>query len=245
MKSEYTFVQKALAYSVHVFTSSGIVAGFLAIIAIDEGRFKEAMLWLFLTLIIDGVDGTFARLFKVKEVLPNFSGATIDYVIDFATYAIIPAYFIYSAQIDGVYLLPENLRLWSASIILLVSAVYYGKEGMVSNDYYFIGFPVMWNMVAFYLFFVFTFSPMLNFIMILGFAILHFVPIKFLYPSRTVKFKWLNLIMTTIFIVSSIIILWIYPQKYIELNYMAIIAMLFFGWMAVYHTYLDEDTRNI
>ena len=96
------------------------------------------MLWLFVTLIIDSVDGTFARLFKVREVLPNFDGKMIDYVIDFAIYAIIPAYFIHEAP-----LLPEDFKLIGATIILLVSAIYYGLDGMVSNDYYFIGFPVM------------------------------------------------------------------------------------------------------
>ena len=107
------------------------------------------------------------------------AGKTMDYVIDFATYAIIPAYLIYAAKLHGTYLVPEHLRMTTAIIILLVSTLYYGKEGMVSNDLYFVGFPVMWNLVAYYLFFIFDASPMINFGLIIFFAILHFVPIKF------------------------------------------------------------------
>jgi phosphatidylcholine synthase len=240
---KYTFTQKALAFSVHAFTSTGIVAGFMAILAIADHEFKMAMIWLFVTLIIDGVDGTFARLFKVKEVLPNFNGAMVDAVIDFATYAIIPAYFIYEAP-----LLPENYKLLGAAIILIASAIYYGKEGMISNDYYFIGFPILWNMVAFYLFFVTdsftTNSEWINFVLVVIFAIMHFIPIKFLYPSRTKKFRWLNLGVSGIFLVSNIWIITIYDDQDLILSCISVACVGFYAWMAIYHTWIDKDTKD-
>lgn len=235
---KYTLLQKTLAFGVHLFTATGIVAGFMAILAITEHEFKTAMLWLFVTLIIDGIDGTFARLFKVKEVLPNFNGSMIDAVIDFATYAIIPAYFIYEAP-----LLPEDYRLLGAAIILMVSAIYYGKEGMISNDYYFIGFPVMWNMVAFYLFFVIDISQWVNFILVVIFAIMHFIPIKFLYPSRTKKYRWLNIAVSALFIISNIWIISIYEEKNIILSWISVACVGFYAWMGIYHTWIDEDTK--
>lgn len=176
--SKFSVGQQIGAWSVHLFTSSGIVAGFMAIVAIADERFLWAFFWLFVALIIDGIDGTFARIFRVTEVLPLMSGKTIDYVVDFCNYAVVPAYLIYAAKLDGVYLLPDHLRLWGAAIILLVSTIYYGKEGMVSSDYYFIGFPVMWNLVAFYLYYVFNLSPIANFVLVVIFAILHFVPLS-------------------------------------------------------------------
>lgn len=236
---KYTFIQKSLAFGVHAFTASGMVAGFMAILAITAHEFKTAMLWLFVTLIIDGIDGTFARLFKVKEVLPNFDGSMIDAVIDFATYGIIPAYFIYEAS-----LLPEDYRLLGAAIILMVSAIYYGKSGMISNDYYFIGFPVMWNMVAFYLFFVTNISEWLNFILVVIFAIMHFIPIKFLYPSRTQKYRWLNITVSAIFVISNIWIIMIYDEKNMILSWISIACVGFYAWMGIYHTWIDEDTKH-
>lgn len=252
----YSTTQKAAAWLVHAFTASGIVAGFWAIVCISEGNFFMAFLMLFLTLVIDGIDGTFARMANTKEVLPNMSGQTMDYVIDFATYAIIPAYLIYAATIDGIpiseggsYLVPEELRFWAAAIILLVSTLYYGKEGMVSNDYYFVGFPVMWNMVAFYLYYVYQFPPLGNFIMILIFAILHFVPIKFLYPSRTPKFKRTNIFITVLFVVSNVALLTIVEGKYDSalayqiMRGLSLFCMFYFAATAVYHTWWDSDTK--
>jgi phosphatidylcholine synthase len=251
MSKAFTSSQIAAAWAVHAFTSSGIVAGFMAIVAISEQQFLQAFLWLWVAVVIDGVDGTFARLFRVTEVLPQVSGKTIDYVVDFATYAIIPAYLVYAAKINGQFLLPEALRLWAAIVILLVSALYYGKDGMVSNDYYFVGFPVMWNLVAFYLYYIFELPAMGNFIAILVFAILHFVPIKYLYPSRTQKFKWANLLNTLLCLLSCLLVLILFEQglqnetSFFIARLTAIATLLYFGALGIYHTYFDPDTKGI
>jgi phosphatidylcholine synthase len=255
--AQYTLKQKIAAWLVHAFTASGIVAGFWAIVCISEGNFFMAFMMLFLTLVIDGIDGTFARMAKTTEVLPNMSGKTMDYVIDFATYAIIPAYLIYAATQNGTpvaeggsYLVPDNLRFISAAIILLVSTLYYGREGMVSNDYYFVGFPVMWNMVAFYLYYVYQFSPVMNFVMIILFAVLHFVPIKFLYPSRTPRFKGMNIFITILFIVSNVALIVLVetgqtlPFWRAILRGLSLFTMLYFGAMAVYNTWFDPMTKE-
>jgi len=89
--------QKIAAWSVHLFTASGLLAGFMGLIAAISGDYQASMLWILATLVIDGIDGTFARMAKVKEVLPQVDGKTIDYVIDFFTYAILPAYLFFIA----------------------------------------------------------------------------------------------------------------------------------------------------
>jgi len=250
----YTLGQKIAAWSVHLFTSSGIVAGFIAIVAIAERDFRLAFLMLLAAFIIDGVDGTFARLFKVNEVLPNMSGKTIDYVIDFTTYAVIPAYLMYAAPIYGetAYMFPEHLRMTAACVVLLVSAMYYGREGMVSGDYYFIGFPVLWNFVAFYLYYVCAFSPLWNFIIIIIFGILHFVPIKYLYPSRTKKFQWLTLGILTSGGIANVIIVWYLeiaavsnPTIVFWMRIISVISILYYGVLSIYHTYIDKDTKGV
>lgn len=246
-------MSKLLAWLVHAFTASGIVAGLWAIICIAEGRFVMAFWMLLLTQIIDGVDGTFARMVKTTEVLPNVSGKTMDYVIDFCTYAVIPAYFMYQAThiVNGQFLLPEELRFVMASIVLITSTIYYGKEGMVSNDYYFVGFPVMWNLVAYYLYLVFDLSPIANVAIILFFCVLQFVPIKFVYPSRTKKFKRMN-IAATVLILGSNALLLVDASNGVELgNYLttvrliSILSLLYFGVTAVYHTYFDAETKEL
>lgn len=235
MEKTYSLVERTKAWSVHVFTASGLIPAFLAILCIADHDFRSAMLWLMLALFIDGVDGTFARIWKVKEVLPNMDGKTIDYVIDFATYAIIPAYFIYEANI-----LPTQLNMLSAFLILIVSAVYYGMEGMVSEDLYFIGFPVMWNMVAFYLFFVLGLPPIINFGLIVFFATIHFVPIKFAYPSRKSKYQFINIGASLLFLVSNCLVIWFYPTVPIYWIIASLVALGYFAVMAVYNTWIEK-----
>ena len=235
MSTQYNTFDKALAWSVHLFTASGLLAGFMAILAINVKDWRAAMFWLILALIIDGVDGTFARMFKVTEVLPNMSGKTIDYVIDFATYAIIPAYFFYMAEL----VLPAwNLPL--TFLILLVSAIYYGKEGMVSDDYYFIGFPVLWNMVVFYLVFVLALPFWGNATVIIFFAILHFLPIKFAYPSQATRLKSLTILASSIILLAMPLIVWFYPEVPNWLKWVAIGNLVYFGGLSAIDTFVKK-----
>jgi len=240
MSKSYTFIEKALAFSVHIFTATGVLTAIMAIIAISDApamgelKMREAMLWLFAAFIIDGIDGTFARMFKAKEVLPNWDGQNIDYVIDFATYAIIPAFFIYQSD-----MLPDWGRLGSVFLILMVSALYYGKKGMVSDDQYFVGFPVMWNCVAFYMYFVTDFSQTTNFIFVLIFAILHFVPIKYPYPSHPNRVRNLTIVSSLVFFVTNIWILFIFPQKIVLLQWISMISMLTFGFVSLFVTFSE------
>jgi len=127
---KFTFFQKTMAWCVHLLTASGLVAGFMAILAINDLAWRGAMLWLVVALVIDGIDGTFARIFRVQEVLPHMNGKTMDYIIDFATYAIIPAYFFHQAGlVEAPYNLPCTI------LILLVSALYYSKKTIIFWDF--------------------------------------------------------------------------------------------------------------
>lgn len=250
---KYSIGQQIAAWSVHAFTSSGMVAGFLSIVAVSEHNFLMAFVWLLVAFVIDGVDGTFARMARVTEVLPQMSGKTIDYVVDFANYAVIPAYIIYAAPIHGTsdYLIPDALRIWAAVIIVLVSAIYYGKEGMVSDDYYFIGFPVMWNFVAFYLYYVFSFPPMVNFLLVVLFGVLHFVPLKYLYPSRTQKYQLWNILVFVSGGIASIFMVVLIEQGitnpilYRISQSISIFTIVYTFILAIYHTYFDKDTRGV
>jgi phosphatidylcholine synthase len=239
MEQKYNISNKFLAWCVHLFTASGMLAGFMAILAITAKDWRSAMAWLLVALVIDGIDGTFARMFKTKEILPNINGTTIDNVIDFANYAIIPAYFFYQAD-----LVFDAWRLPLSCLILIVSAIYYGKDGMISDDYYFIGFPVMWNVVVFYLVFVFSLSGFGNAAIIVIFSILHFVPIKFAYPSRATRLKFVTLLFTAIFLLTMPVIVWFYPNVPTWLKWTANICLAFFGILAVADTFGKNGGRK-
>ncbi|HQU81500.1 MAG TPA: CDP-alcohol phosphatidyltransferase family protein [Pyrinomonadaceae bacterium] len=232
MNQSYNISSKIFAWFTHFFTASGLLAGFMAILAVSGKNWRAAMAWLLVALAIDGFDGTLARKFKVKEVLPNFDGKTIDYVIDFANYAIIPAYFFYQSD-----LVSENWSLPLSFLILMVSAIYYGNDGMVSDDFYFVGFPVMWNVVVFYLIFVFSLNELGNAAVIVFFAILHFVPIKFVYPSRATQLKFATLTVTAIFLIILPLIVWFYPTTPSWLKWMANACLAYYGVLAIMDTF--------
>ncbi|MCB0588531.1 MAG: hypothetical protein KDD06_24780 [Phaeodactylibacter sp.] len=231
VSSASSTLEKTLAWSVHIFTASGVLTVFMAILAVSAHNFRTAMFWLLGALLIDGIDGTLARLFRVSEVLPNVSGKNIDFVIDFASYAIVPAYMIYeSGLMEG----PWNLA--ATFLILLVSAVYYGKEGMVSDDYYFVGFPVMWNMAAFYMIFVFQWGHWANVVLVGALSVLHFVPIKVAYPSRTAHWRWPTLVVTAFFIFMVVAITFYYPESKAWLNILAWSCLAYFAVFALWAT---------
>lgn len=221
-----------MAWLVHIFTASGLVAGFLAILAINESNFRLAMFWLICAGLIDGVDGTFARILKVREVLPIMNGKMIDTVVDFVNYAVVPAYMLHSAE-----LFPDFLATALAGLILMTSAIYYGKEGMISQNMYFIGFPVLWNLLAYYLLFVFSAGAFANAVTVLAFAILHFVPLNFAYPSRKSKYQKLNLVVSFILFTTMSTTVYLFPESHLVLSILNISCGLYFMSMAVYNTY--------
>lgn len=229
--------QKIAAWGVHAFTSSGLITGFLALIAIGEKDWQMAFVWLFVSFVIDGVDGSLARLFKVKEVLPSMDGKNIDFVIDFANYAIFPAYFFYMAEmVSPAWMYPCLV------LILLSSALYYGKVGMVADEQYFVGFPVLWNVVVFYCFFVFHNVPELNVAIVIIFAILHFVPVKYAYPSRSKKYIWLHIAVSLTWFVSGAFILYYYPVQFLTLDVIIVAVIFYFALVAVLDTWGKKKT---
>ena len=210
----------------------GIASAFMSLLAISNMAWRQAFLWLFLCLAIDGIDGTFARLAKVDQVLPRIDGKMIDTVVDYVTYAFLPAYIFYQAE-----LAPAGWNLPCALVMVVVAALYYGKEGMVSESMHFVGFPVLWNVLVFYLFFVFDQPAAANAALIGLFAVLHFVPLKFAYPSRSSRFQLPNLVLGMIGLIAGFFIVWNYPQENLGLEIAVGFAGVYFMGLAVWESF--------
>lgn len=226
-----TQTEKTLAWLVHVFTASGLLAAFMALIAIDQGQWRASFIWLFICFIIDALDGSLARRFRVEEVLPHMDGKSIDYVIDFATYAIIPAFFFYKAEMVTPSAMPIAIGL-----ILLSSALYYGKKNMVEDEQYFMGFPVLWNFVVFFQFFLVQNHQLTNLISVIIISVLHFVPIRFAYPSMSKRYFKSHLLFSIIGLSGALYVLYIYPIRLPIVEYLAIIGGSYFALFAIYDT---------
>jgi phosphatidylcholine synthase len=175
------------AFSVHMLTASGSFLAFLGVVAAAEKRFVDMFWWLGLALLVDGIDGPIARKVRVKEVLPNWSGDTLDNIIDYVTYVLLPAFALYQSGMIG-----EPWSFVAAGLIVVSSAIYYADMGMKTDEYFFSGFPVVWNMLIFTLF-VIDASATTALVAVLLSVFLTFLPIHFLHPVRVKRLRPLNL----------------------------------------------------
>lgn len=175
------------AFAVHVFTACGAACALMALMAAVGAAWTQMFLWLGVALIIDGVDGTFARRLRVAEVLPRWSGELLDFVVDFATYVFVPAYAIATGG-----LLPPSVALALGLVIAVTGALYFADRRMKTADSYFRGFPALWNVVAFYLFLLKP-APWFGAISVAVLAAATFAPIHFVHPVRVPRWRMLNL----------------------------------------------------
>src|SRR3972149_4787427 len=88
-----------LAWLVHLYTASGAVLAFFALLFIEQGKFPEAFSLMALAVLIDASDGTLARLARVKEVIPWFDGDRLEDNVDYANYVVVPCLFIFRADL--------------------------------------------------------------------------------------------------------------------------------------------------
>ena len=191
MTNSHLFLRKSAAYGVHLFTASGAVWGFMAMYAILNAQWKVAILWMVLAMFVDGFDGILARRADVKNYAPNIDGGLLDNILDYFNYVIVPAVFF----IEAPNILPNGWNFPVAFIILLVSAYQFTQSDAKTDgedDYFFKGFPSYWNVVAVYML-VMQWNVWINLGFLLLFSVLVFVPIKYIYQTRSGYLKKVTL----------------------------------------------------
>lgn len=190
--------QHVIAWAVHAFTLTGLVWATLAVVALLEGRPHWMWLWLGIALVVDGVDGNMARKHHIKEVVPWFNGAVVDNIVDYLTWTAIPAAFM-------VMYLPLGPRPLAISLVILVlvsSMFCYANEAAKSGDYYFVGFPAAWNIVA-VLLWVWNAPMAVCIAAIFIFSAMTVVPLHYTHPFRVERGRVANIAATFIWIVST------------------------------------------
>jgi phosphatidylcholine synthase len=174
------------AFVVHIFTACGAALAFLSLVFANGGHWTAMFSCLGLALIVDGIDGPLARAFKVADVLPRWSGETLDLVVDFVTYVFVPAYAIGASGI-----LPDGLAVPAGLVVVISGALYFADREMKTHENYFKGFPAVWNLTAFYLY-VLDPPPWVAAAMVAALAGLSFAPVRFVHPLRVRHLRVLN-----------------------------------------------------
>lgn len=238
---------KIQAAGVHLFTAAGSVIGLLGFAACNRGELRTVYILMLLTVLIDSADGSLARKFRVREVLPQIDGALMDNLVDFVNYSMLPAYVLLSTD-----LLPSDFRLPGAALVLFSSCYQFSHTDAKTTDHYFRGFPSYWNIIVIYLALLGS-SPWANSVAITTCAVMAFVPIYYVYPSRTrtlrkltlwLSLPWITLLFTAVLVSGSAELgRYSYPVTIISLfyivYYLALSLLLTFQRMQSKNKYLD------
>jgi phosphatidylcholine synthase len=194
-------LKTVLGFGVHIFTATGAAFGLLALLAASKADWPLMFMLLGVALVVDGVDGAFARRLDVAERLPRWSGEILDLVVDFVTYVLVPAY---ALVVGG--LLPQGVAVPLGIAIVMTGALYFADRRMKTTDNYFRGFPGVWNVPAFYLFLLRP-DPWIAAALIAVLAVLTFAPVPFLHPFRVVRLRILNIALLVVWSVLAFVAL--------------------------------------
>ncbi|HWH13660.1 MAG TPA: CDP-alcohol phosphatidyltransferase family protein [Miltoncostaeaceae bacterium] len=195
----------------HAYTATGAVLALLIVLAAIDGDASTALWLLLVALVIDGTDGMLARRFGVKEHLPWFDGARLDDIVDYLTYVFAPVVLL----LQTGHLPAGAAGTLVAALPLVASSYQFCRVDAKSDESYFFfrGFPSYWNVVAFYAI-ALDLSPAVLTTVVVVCSLLVFVPIGYVYPSRTLQFRPLTLALTAVWLVAYAAVVAGLPQPH-------------------------------
>lgn len=212
------------AYGVHILTALGAGLGLWAIILTYDGFYQEAVWVLAVAAIIDSIDGALARITQTKVHAPKIDGALMDNIVDFVTWTIAPLLWIYATM---------GLPVWVLLICAVASIFGFSNTKAKTEDNFFLGFPSYWNIVVFYIFLLelpIAFASAI----LLVFSLVTFLPVKFVYPTRTDFLRPLTLILGTLFALQLIALLYYFDESAPWLIYTSFIFPFYYFGLSFY-----------
>jgi phosphatidylcholine synthase len=111
----------------------------------------------------------------------------LDLVVDILTYVFVPAYAIAASGF-----LPQPAAIPLGIVIVVTGSLYFADRLMKTSDYYFRGFPALWNVAAFYLF-VLKPQPLPAAVSVAMLAVFTFMPFHVVHPLRIAHLRALTL----------------------------------------------------
>lgn len=198
----------AKGWLVHSFTALGAVCGMLGIIAVADRQPREAITWLAVAMILDGLDGPAARAWAVSEHIPRIDGYSLDLVIDFVTCVVIPVIFLHQFK-----MLPDGSSLYIGAFMLMISALWMSRTDQMSPDHWFNGFPGEWNMIVPTLFLLEA-SQWVTAGACIFLTLTQLTSWKFVHPMQVRRFRPATVTVTVLWLAA---VLWMtaeYPERF-------------------------------
>lgn len=185
------------AWAVHFLTASGVLLGLLALTAVTKGLYLEALWWLAGSVVIDSVDGVLARVAGVGKFAPSIDGSLLDNIVDYFTWTIVPLFWAWHVW---------TLPVWIPGICAIASVIGFSNKNAKTSDHYFTGFPSYWSLVIFHMYLLSIPVLYIKGILLLC-AVLVFIPLRWVYPSRTMYLRKLTLVLSGFYAVQLIFLL--------------------------------------
>ena len=217
-------LKKGAAYGVHIFTALGAGLGLWALILTFNGAFQQAIWVLAAAAVIDSVDGTIARKLHIKENAGKIDGALLDNIIDYLNWTIAPLFWGYMTM---------SIPIWVILVCAVASALGFSNTQAKTNDHFFKGFPNYWNFVIFYLY-------LLHIPLLIGSAILLFcaaavfIPLRYIYPSRTEFLRPLTLVLGGLYALQIVLVLYFFERSPDWLLYSSLTFPVYYFLLSFY-----------
>lgn len=219
---------------VHIYTAMGAVLALLTIMEAINGNVILALWYSLASVFIDSTDGMLARKFNVSTNVPWFDGRRLDDIVDYLTYVFAPVVLLWQNRF-----LPEGISGQIIAALPLIASAYQfcrvdaktDDYRITDNDHFFLGFPSYWNVIAFYAV-VLQLSPIFLSGLIIVCSILVFVPIRYIYPSRTILFRRITLVYTSLCSLGYAVILWQMPWVNSTMVYFTLSYVLYYFVMS-------------
>jgi phosphatidylcholine synthase len=224
-------------------TASGAAAGLLALQAVIDGNVRAALLWLLLCQVLDGLDGPIARRIDVVFHAPRVDGYVLDLIVDYLTCVVVPV-----ALMVSLNMLPSEFQTLIAAMVLLLSALWFARTDIETEDHWFNGFPAIWNL-AVPTFLILDLSQRTTAIVTVILAISQLTNIKFPHLVRVIKWRLLTLPFAVIYTLNLFILSWNYSNetgiKYSTLSLVIMIAFpIYVGLISIKRTLFSESEES-
>jgi len=230
---------KRAGYVLHVLTASGAAAGLVALQAVFNNQWRQALLWLIICQVLDGLDGPIARKIDVVIHAPRIDGHILDLVVDYLTCVVVPVALL--ARLD---LLPLHFQIWVAGAIFITSALWFARIDQETDDHWFNGFPAVWNLVV-PSFLILGATPQTVMIVSILLCIVQLTTIKIPHLVRVEWMRKFTLPLTVIYLINLTSLSWAYSDKSgSHPNTLEVIILLGFpAYIAVLSIYRTWFTR--
>jgi phosphatidylcholine synthase len=227
-------------YALHVMTASGAAAGLLALQAVIDNNVRGALLWLLVCQVLDGLDGPIARKIDVVFNAPRVDGYVLDLIVDYVTCVVVPV-----ALMIRLNMLPSEFQTLIASMVILLSALWFARTDIETDDHWFNGFPAVWNL-AVPTFLIFDLSKQQVAVATVLLAVSQLTNIKFPHLVRVQKWRKVTLPFGVIYTLTLLILSWNYSnQDGVQSTLLADLVMiafpLYIGAISLLRTFTGSE----